>query len=347
MHGHSALSTTRVAATFAGTIIGAGFASGQELLQFFVVYGGIGLVGIALAGGLFAWLGSLILELGYRLRATSYHQLLYHLCGKKVAMFLDGIIVAFLFSVLTIMLAGAGTVFRDNFELPFTAGITALAVVVTLIVLRGVSGITTANMIATPILAAAIIGISAYSLAYHDFQTDFLNIPASSAAYPTPHWILSSLLYVSYNLVMATTVLAPLGAATPAKYSRQMGSIIGGAILATLACLVSVAVMLHYPNIMNQEIPMLYISSIQHCINGNIYTAIFIIAMFTTALASLYGCATKLASATGLKFSLSVFIVITLSIAFSYIGFATLINILFPIFGYATLWFLVKLVVKK
>lgn len=347
MRSRSILASARVAATFAGTIIGAGFASGQELLQFFVVYGGIGLAGVALAGALFAWLGNRVLELGFRLKATGYHQLLYYVCGKKIGFLLDIIIATFLFSVLTIMLAGAGTVFRDSFDLPFIAGIILLAILVTAVALRGVHGITAANMITTPVLAIAIVGTSFYSLAYHDFQLDLLNIPADRASFPAPHWLLSSLLYVSYNLVMGTTVLAPLGAATPSRVSRQLGSILGGIILATLACLVSVAVMLHYPSIMTEEIPMLYISSIQHCISGNIYTAMFIIAMFTTALASLYGCASKLAAASSLKFQYCVFIVIGLSLIFSQVGFANLINILFPVFGYATLWFLIKLILSK
>lgn len=347
MRDRTSFAVARVAATFAGTIIGAGFASGQELLQFFVVYGGIGLAGIALAGILFAWLGSRVLDLGYQLQATNYHQLLYHLCGKRIGLLLDIIIAAFLFSVLTIMLAGAGTVFRDNFDLSFSTGTALLALLVTTITLRGVSGIAAANMIAAPVLAVSIISISLYSLYYHGYELDLFNIPDSHAAYPAPHWLLASILYVSYNLVMGTTVLAPLGAATPSRISRRLGSMIGGASLAFLACMVAIAVILHYPAIMEEEIPMLYISSIQHCINGTVYTAMFLTAMFTSALASLYGCAAKLNAASRLNFPCCVIIVICCSLIFSQAGFANLITILFPLFGYATLWFLIKLIFRR
>lgn len=347
MGRRTALAIARVAATFAGTIIGAGFASGQELLQFFVVYGNIGLAGIVLAGVLFAWLGNRMLDLGYQLQAASYHQLLYHLCGKRIALLLDIIIAAFLFSVLTIMLAGSGTIFRDNFALPFGLGIGLLALMVTTITLRGISGIAAANMIAAPVLAVSIISISLYSLYYHDFTLEFLNIAADHSAYPAPHWLLASLLYVSYNLVMGTTVLAPLGAATPSRICRRLGSMIGGIVLAVLACLVAITVMLHYPGIMGKEIPMLYISSIQHCVNGTVYSVMLLTAMFTTALASLYGCATTLTAASGLKFPFCVAIVISCSIIFSQVGFANLITVLFPVFGYATLWFLIKLIFRR
>ena len=51
MTKRTALDIIRVAMTYAGTIIGAGFVSGQELLQFFVAYGTTGLAGIMVAGG--------------------------------------------------------------------------------------------------------------------------------------------------------------------------------------------------------------------------------------------------------------------------------------------------------
>jgi len=347
MPSRTLLDTVRVAATFAGTIIGAGFASGQELVTFFVVYGSIGLAGTLLAGCLFAWLGSRTLELGHRLNATGYHQLIYHVCGKKAGFVLDMIIAAFLFSVLTIMLAGAGTVCRDSLNLPFTAGIGLLATVITFIALRGVAGITAANMITTPLLTAAIIAISIYSLSYHGFDTALLDISAELSARPAPHWLLSSILYVSYNLVMGTTVLAPLGAAVPSRRARLRGSISGGLLLAILASLVSMAVMLHCPGILDEEIPMLYISKSQHELHGTAYTVMFLIAMFTTALASLYGCASKLSSVSGLNFSWCVLIVTAFGLLFSQVGFSNLIGLLFPLFGYATLWFLIRLIMIK
>ena len=43
------ISARQIAVVFTGSFLGAGFLSGQELLQFFGVFGGFGLVGMALA----------------------------------------------------------------------------------------------------------------------------------------------------------------------------------------------------------------------------------------------------------------------------------------------------------
>ena len=116
------LTIARVAATYAGTVIGAGFASGQELLQFFVSYGPLGVLSMALAGILFAFLGSRVMELGYLLRASSYHELLYYVCGRRLGMLLDWATALFLFGGLCIMLSGTGTVCRDYLDINYHTG---------------------------------------------------------------------------------------------------------------------------------------------------------------------------------------------------------------------------------
>ncbi|NLY67966.1 MAG: hypothetical protein GX069_10455, partial [Tissierellia bacterium] len=51
----------KIASVYIGTVIGAGFASGREILEFFGVYGIKGIFGIIVSGLLFSILGSLFL----------------------------------------------------------------------------------------------------------------------------------------------------------------------------------------------------------------------------------------------------------------------------------------------
>lgn len=338
------LNIARIAATYAGTIMGAGFASGQELTQFFVVYGSMGLAGLFVTGCLFCWLGIHVLELSYNIKATSYHQLLYYVCGKKIGFLLDMIITLFLFGVLTIMLAGAGTLCQDTFNLPYALGPIIMALCLTVTTLYGLQGITTANIIITPLLTVTIIIIGCFSLSHHQLGLPLLiNLPSQTADLPAPHWLLAGLLYLSYNLVMSAAVLAPLGPCIAQRSARILGSIAGGLLLMLLAGLITIVVMIHYPASLEYEIPMLYIASLQYDLHQTGFIIVFVTAIYTTGLASLYGCATKLTAATGFSTKRSLLILISLSLIFSHVGFADLIAIIFPIFGYATLWFTCRL----
>lgn len=47
----------QIASAFIGIIIGAGFASGQEILQYFTSFGLVGTIAIVIATALFAYIG--------------------------------------------------------------------------------------------------------------------------------------------------------------------------------------------------------------------------------------------------------------------------------------------------
>ena len=337
------LNIAKIAATYAGTIMGAGFASGQELTQFFVVYGSMGLAGVLVAGLLFCWLGIQILEISYRIKATSYHQILYYVCGRKMGFLLDIMTTLFLFGALTIMLAGAGTIFANSFNLSYSLGLSLMAFSLIITTLYGMNGITTANIIVTPLLIITIIIVGLSSLSHHQLSLAIMDLPPQTADLPAPHWIIASLLYLSYNLVMSATVLAPLGTCIVNRKARILGGITGGLILMLVASLVTIVIMIHYPQSLNHEIPMLYVTDAQNPLYHAVYIFIFAAAIYTTGLACLYGCATKLTAATGLSTTFSLLILVALSLAFSHVGFADLIGIIFPFFGYITLWFTCKL----
>jgi len=334
----------RVAATYVGTVIGAGFASGQELVQFFISYGSIGLAGIAVAGIMFAWLGSYIIELGFRLKATGYHQILYHTCGSRIGGFLDFITGLFLFGGLTIMLAGAGTVGRDYFDLSYNTGLTVMAIVVALTVMTGMKGISIVNSLVTPLLVISTIVIGVNSILYHGISPALFFIDAPPNPRPAPNWVISSLLYVSYNIILGSTVLAPLGNQISNRSVRLWGGLLGGTLLAVLGFFVAIIIILHQPDIFQYEVPMLYVSNLQCELTHAGYALMLIKAMYSTAMASLYGCTAKLQSVSGFNYHISLVIASLFAVICSQFGFANLIAMLYPLFGYIALIFTFKLV---
>ncbi len=333
----------RVGATYAGTVIGAGFASGQEIVQFFASFGKAGLAGIAVATLLFAWLGGRLLELGYRLKATAYHQAIYHVCGRRAALVLDALTALFLFVMLSVMVAGIATVGRDYLGLPYYLGLAAAGAAAAVIVLGGIRGVAVANMAIAPLLIACIAAVGLYSLAYHAADPGLSAPPPAPASQSAPHWLLATLIYVSYNLMVGATVLVPLGGTVPHYASRAGGGVIGGLILGGLAAFLTLVVMIHHPDSLTQEVPILEIASHQHPLASIVYTVILLVAMYTTALASLYGCAGKTAAATGLHPAVAAVMVAVAAVICGQFGFANLIRMLFPVFGYATLWFTARL----
>ena len=337
-------SAVRIGAIYAGTVIGAGFASGQELLQFFAAYGGSGLAGAALAGGLMAWLGATMLHLGRRIRAAGYQDLIYRLCGPHAGAVLAFAIVLFLFCCLAIMLAGMATIGRDYFGCPYLFCLAGAALLAALTVLGGMRGITIANIAVTPLLAAAVAGVAAAAIVHHLPGPELLAVPAPGISPPVPWWPLAAFLYVSYNVALSATVLAPLGSGSPRRAARTLGGIIGGLTIAVLAVLGTAAILLHLPAALEQELPVLYIAGLQEYHGRPFLAIILLAAMYTTAIASLYGCAAKLAIAARSGFTLTVLTAAAAAAAAGVLGFSFLVGTVFPLFGWVTALFTARLV---
>ena len=336
----------RIAAAYAGTVVGAGFASGQELLQFFVSYGTVGIASILLAGLLFAFLGSQILELGFRLQATSYHHVLYAVCGRRPGKALDGVTALFLFGGLCIMLSSTRAVCHDYFGFDDNTGSLLMALAVAGTVRFGIQGVSTMNLLVIPLLVGATAVVSVSSLYFH--LDEVLSVMAAlqpqPQLWPAFHWLPACLLYVSYNIMLGATLLAPLGRATPDKTVRLLGGVAGGVLLGALGLMIMLVIMLHYPDIAKYEVPMLYVSNAQHGLNHIGYAVMLLKAMFSTAMASLYGCTAKLQSATRLSFGTCLAVTTIAGLGGSQFGFADLVSFLYPLFGYLSLGFTCALV---
>lgn len=335
-----------IALTLCGAMIGAGFASGQELLQFFIAYGRFGLAGVAFAGALFAAVAWRLLAVSRRMQLQTHLELVYLLCGQRLGGLFNLAIAAFLFVLLVLMLAAANAA-ADGSPLPAGFAGFMLAALAVCAALRGSSGIAQVNFAATPLLAAAIAFVCASSLSYHGWHPGLLEQAASLSAQPAPHWLLGCTLYVAYNFALGATVLVPLGRSARKPAACAAGSILGGLLLAALSLLIALTLLVHTPHILSQQLPMLHISCTQSVWHAALYGTVLFLSMFTTSSACLYGCACKLRSATGQSAPLSLFFCAAAALSFSGIAFNHIIATLFPLFGYLSLFLLVRLFTVK
>lgn len=98
----------KVACIYATSIIGAGFASGQEIMQFFSIYKAGGFYGILLAGALFAAIGCTVLERVYCERIRNYEEFLFPTFGWLIGWLIEAAVTLFMFCLFCIMIAGSG-----------------------------------------------------------------------------------------------------------------------------------------------------------------------------------------------------------------------------------------------
>ncbi|MGG3497515.1 hypothetical protein ABES08_17525 [Peribacillus simplex] len=103
----------QIAAVYVGTVVGAGFATGKEIVEFFTRYGFYGFIGILIAGYIFIFTGTKIMLISARIRASSYEEFNEFLFGKKIAGIINIFFLIMLLGVTAVMISGSGAVFEE------------------------------------------------------------------------------------------------------------------------------------------------------------------------------------------------------------------------------------------
>ena len=329
----------KVVTLYAGTVIGAGFASGQEIMQFIIVFGQGGLWGVLLATVLFVYLGAVIMALATGLGTTGYDALLDRLLGKRLGWAMDFLNLLMLPGGLVVMLAGSGAVFAQQLGLPHFLG-TVLAAAVTCFVLTGgLPGVLTANLILVPlkICALALVCLSGI---FHQGGLggagtgEFLAPLAGEKVAGSWGW--SAVLYVSYNIIVPVAVLSSLGRTVPAAVGMAGGAL-GGLALGVTAGLITFAGLVFSPGIGGYEIPLLHIARHLGFALQSLLGLLIWVAILTTAIADAHGLASRLAPEGGRRYKLIGVAVTLAAVPFAGLDFSRLVKVLYPLFGYAGL----------
>lgn len=318
-----------IAYIYIGTVIGAGFASGREIIDFFGVYGTKGIIGMVISGLLFAFIGAYILIKVYQLKIKNSNELLNIIFGEKISLFIEAIISIFLFMGFSIMLSGSGAAFHDEFNLPFDFGIYLMASLCFIVFLFKIQGLSFINTLLVPILIIGILFLSVNVLLKGEIE---LNSVVGVKLTNKGNFITSSMLYVGFNGLLTTVVLSSLLPLLPNKETAIKGGILGGISLGVIGCLILIPLLILYTETHNIEIPMLKVSEYVNLYYRKIYSIILWFAMFTTAIANGFcflenSLKTKNKNISALVFCIS-------SIPIARFGFSYLVSTIYPIFGY-------------
>lgn len=340
------ISTFKIAATYIGTVVGAGFASGQEILRFFTFFGTNGLIGLLISTLLFILFGYIIMDLGRFLNAKSHVEIIQFSSGKYLDYIIDAIITFFLFGSVTSMLAGAGAMVNHQFNISSLFGSMAMAAFAAITVLTGINGVINSISFVVPFLLTSVIGISIVSV--FKFPVCIQNM--SHQLYTNgfiQNWIWAAILYTSYNIVLSIAVLSPLGAEAKDRKAIKNGAIMGGLGLGIGSLAIYFAISSSINQITKIEIPMLYIAGRISYVVQISYAFILVAEIYTTAVGSLYGFVARLSDINSYKSKAYTILTVIAAFFASQLGFSNVVKYVYPIMGYSGIILLVCLLYRK
>lgn len=321
----------RLASVYIGTVIGAGFASGQEIIQFFAVFGYRGLLACIFSALLFSVVGAIVFYLVYKNRIRGYEELITPIFGKTLSKIVEMIITSYLFISFCIMIAGSGAIFKQQLNMSYNLGIAIMIICILLTFMFSIRGIAAVNSILVPLLIVGIAVIGGMTILKEGFS---FNSFYGAEYTKTGNWLTSAVFYMSYNSIAAIVIMTSMLPIIPSKKDAVKGGIMGGLGLGVLAIFILIPSLILFQDIYHLEIPMLRVASRLGSKGSIIYAVILWCAMFTTAVANGFGCIKRLSSAFSINQRFLSLIFCIAVIPFSKLGFSNLVSTLYPIFGY-------------
>lgn len=329
--------TFKIASAYIGTVIGAGFASGQEVLQFFSAYGWLGLFGVLTSSLLFFLVGYSVLRFGYRLNASTHLQIVRLTNGRFIGTLIDAIITIFLFGALAAMIAGAGAIFEEQFHTSAIWGTLAMALVTLLTVIAGTRGVVNSMSVVVPFLLTSVLFISIYSLVINPIEHGEIGLTTYLPG-ATPNWFLSSLNYASYNMIIAIAVLAPMGAKALHKKNLFAGALFGALGLGLGIVAIYFCVLTNISDVFYMQVPMIGIAAKISPAVQFVFAIMLFAAVYTTAVGNLFGFSRRISPDVPKKTLIAVTTLIAFFVA--QLGFSNMVRYLYPAVGYGGLLFL-------
>ena len=336
----SGLNFLSIAFIYVGTIMGAGFASGREIWQFFGVFGKSGYMGIGVITVMFMIIGFMTSRIARLLKTNDIGRVVAPLENQFFISFIGALMGVELLLALVFMSAAGGALFNQQFGWSKFIGGALIVFFVTITVIGGFERVSRVFRFIMPVLMTVVIFTCIFVLLGNDE-----GVITESAFKPSPlagTWPIAAIMYLSFNALGIIPIISSSSIYAINEKHAYAGSIIGGLLLGALALLLFITLMIDMEFTGSVDMPMLAFSEKLSPTVNLIYLLVMFCAIYGCATSNFYGFVIKMikGSHRNLKIIAAAMIGFTLGL----VGFTTIIEYVLPIDGYFGMLIVIMLI---
>lgn len=314
-----------------GALVGAGFASGQEVYLFFYKYGIYGIATTLISSVLISFCIYKVLLAIKKSDINNYKEFLMFFLDNsdsKILNIANNILNILLLITFFIMVSGFGAYFEQEYKISSLIGSGILAILCFIVFIRDVDGFIKISKYIVPILIIFILFIGILNVSNIKLEKINYDINIKNIWYG----LISGIIYASYNLILLVPVLLTLKDNIKKENKIKYITIFSGIIIFLLSIVIYFLLINISGNIENIEMPAVYVMRKKFKYLTNCYGFIILISIFTTAI-SLGISFLENVTKNKRSYTQIASIMCITSVIFSKIGFSNLIKILYPLFG--------------
>ncbi|MCU5745436.1 hypothetical protein N9R04_01705 [Staphylococcus sp. SQ8-PEA] len=314
-------------------IVGAGFTTGQELLQFYVNHGNYAYLGAIVTGVIVTFGTRQISKVGYRLNADTYEVSLHSLFGKKVGTLIDYITIFFLFGLTVIMIAGGGSALNQGFDVPKWVGSLAIVVLLFIVLQLRFNKILALLGFVTPFLVVVVLVIAGYNILNPSISFDQVHAYVKPDKASSHYWWWDAIDYGGLIIGNSFSFLTIVGSNAMSHKTARRGAYYGGFVFSLLLLLMVAGLLANIKAANSVDIPTLLLANEIHPWLGILMSAVMFGVIFNSCIGMLYPFLTRFSEHKTKKYALLLTISLVAAFLLSFVGFVQLVNVVFPIFG--------------
>lgn len=334
-----------IALAVVGLVVGAGFASGQEVLQYFVAFGTNGIWAAVISAFIMGIAAFAIVQLGSYFGAEEHTAVFDSVAHPFISKLFDIIVVFALFCIGFVMFAGAGANLNQQWDLPIWIGSTLMLVLVLVCGMLDVDKVSRIIGGITPFVIIAVIIAAVVSFMQISQPAEYYNEIALSISPALPNPWISVINYVGLALVLAVSMAIVIGGNHLDPRIAGFGGLAGGTLFGALLIVTTMALFFEVENIKDADMPMLTLINNVNPILGIIMALVIYGMIFNTAIGMFYALGKRLSANKPQRFRLYFILSCLAGFAFSFMGFRELVGYVYPILGYAGAFLIICLII--
>lgn len=340
--------------TYAGAIvaflIGSGFATGQEILQYFTSYGYWGIFGTGLLVlALMTYVAVEFFVVGQVKKFDRPSRIFHYYCGKYLGTFFDYFSILFVFLSFAVMVAGAGAVFEEHYGLSKFLGGIGLAVVVGITVWFGLKSLVDVIGKIGPLIVVIAIGLGVLGMVRNPGGISVGNalLPGLELTQASTNWFMSGLSYVGFCMLWLAAFLTALGKTARSRKEAASGGLVGSVVFSVACIIVGLGLLAHIARVSGTEIPMLVLANDVSPLLAAGISVMILAGIYTTAVPLLWTVSSRFYSddKPGFKY-LTLILAAIGTVVGLLVPFSQMVNVVYVINGYVGILLLVLMLAK-
>ncbi len=333
--------------------IGSGFATGQELLQYFTSYGYKSILVGAVFLIIFIYSNYCFAVAGHREKFTKGSQVFNYYCGRYLGTIFDYFCVLFCYMSFFVMVGGAASTLNQQYGLPLVLGAILLTVLAGVTVMFGLNSIVNVISKIGPVLVgiALFIGIYSFIVAVSHgsisegaalVKTGQVNVMQASS-----NWFLAGCSYGGFCLLWFAGFMAQLGSRNKMK-ELMLGQTMSGTFNIIACVIVGFALLGNVTAVSGLQIPNLYLAEKIWPPFAYFFAVIIFAAIYTTSCPLLWTASSRFTTEGTSKFKIFTAILAAIGciVALS-VPFNVLLNYIYVINGYGGFLLLLLMLIKN